>query len=61
MNKTMTTRTNIMFLDNSTDIHYSYWDTEDSVQRDWDLPILSLMVIPGEVGAPWSLLKFGQG
>ena len=63
MNATiMTTKnTNKSWLDNSTHTYSSRRDADDSAQSDCNLPILSQMAIPGEVGIPRYLQKFGQG
>ena len=57
MNTEMTTtkKTRKLSLDNSTHTRSSRRDTDDSAQRDCNLPILSQMAIPGEVGVPGSL------
>ena len=48
-------------LDKSTHVCSSRQDTENSAQRDYDLPILSIMGITGDLGVPGYLWKFGQG
>ena len=50
-----------MCLDNSTHVQYSWWDTENSAQKDCDLPILSIMEIPEELVVLGFLWKFSQG
>ena len=57
----ITKKTKKSCLDNSTHFRSSLWDADDSSQRDCNLPILSRMLIPDEVGVLGSLQKFGQG